>query len=122
TKETPPDDSIRSLTGPPSSLRTKTEPLPETNPPTEIPVAPSAAPSPSIAAAAKLTPVQAMDIADIEARTRGYDLGEYQLPKAEYNGGNDTWSVGYVGRGADGSEKRLSVVVQDKSGKAEVKK
>jgi hypothetical protein len=69
-----------------------------------------------------LTPVQAMDIADIEARTRGYDLGEYQLPKAEYNAANDTWSVAYVGRSADGTPKKLNVVVQDKNGKAEVKK
>ena len=63
-----------------------------------------------------------MDIADIEARTRGYDLGEYQLPKAEYNAADDTWSVSYAPREADKSAKRLSVTVQDKSGKAEVKK
>jgi hypothetical protein len=119
--QTPADDSIKTLTGPPAGLRSKTGPLPETNPPTEIPTAPAAAPAPS-AATAKLTPVQAMDIADIEARTRGYDLGEYQLPKATYNSANDTWSVAYIGRGADGTEKKLGVVVQDKSGKAEVKK
>lgn len=126
TKETPADDSIKALTGPPSALRGKNAtPLPETNPPTEIPTAANTAPSPSVAAAAavaKLTPVQAMDIADIEARTRGYDLGEYQLPKAEYSAANDTWSVAYVGRSADGTSKKLNVVVQDKSGKAEVKK
>ncbi|HEY6071023.1 MAG TPA: hypothetical protein VIU85_06590, partial [Chthoniobacterales bacterium] len=122
-KETPVDDSIKSLTGPPSSLRGKAAtPLPETNPPTQLPGASNTAPSPSVAAAPKLTPVQAMDIADIEARTRGYDLGEYQLPKAEYNSANDTWSVAYIGRSADGTSKKLSVVVQDKSGKAEVKK
>ena len=63
-----------------------------------------------------------MDIADIEARTRGYDLGEYQLPKAEYNAASDTWSVGYVARDADNKDKKLSVIVQDKTGKAEVKK
>jgi hypothetical protein len=63
-----------------------------------------------------------MDIADIEARTRGYDLGEYQLPKAEYSATNDSWSVSYVGRDGEKGGKRLSVVVQDKSGKAEVKK
>ena len=63
-----------------------------------------------------------MDIVDIEARTRGYDLGEYQLPKAEYNAANDTWSVSYTGRDAEGGAKKFNVVVQDKSGKAEVKK
>jgi len=123
-KETPVDDSIKALTGPPSSLRGKAAPppLPETNPPTQLPGTSNTAPAPSAAAVSKLTPVQAMDIADIEARTRGYDLGEYQLPKAEYNAANDTWSVAYVGRSADGTPKKLNVVVQDKNGKAEVKK
>jgi len=122
-KETPVDDSIRTLVGPPSSLRTG-PPTPEVSPKTEV------APPPPVEAAAaessapdgpKLTAVEAMDIADIEARTRGYDLGEYQLPKAEYNATNDTWSVSYGGRESDKS-KKLSVMVQDKSGKAEVKK
>jgi hypothetical protein len=63
-----------------------------------------------------------MDIADIQAREQGYDLGEYQLPKAEYNATDDTWSVSYIGRDDDKSGKHLSVVVQDKSGKAQVKK
>ena len=63
-----------------------------------------------------------MDIADIEARTQGFDLGEYQLPKAEYNASDDTWSVSYIGRDKDKASKRLSVTVQDKSGKADVKK
>ena len=112
----PPDDSILTLTGPPSSLRTKTAPSAETNPSTGIPTAPS-----SNSPVPKLTAVQAMDIADIEARTRGYDLREFQLPKAEYNATNDTWSVGYAGRDSGGT-KKLSVVVQDKTGKAEVKR
>lgn len=63
-----------------------------------------------------------MDIADIEARTRGFDLGEYQLPKAEYNAADDTWSVSYMGREGEKKAKHLSVIVQDNSGKAEVKK
>ena len=63
-----------------------------------------------------------MDIADIEARTKGYDLGEYQLPKAEYNAGSETWSVAYVARDADNAGKKLGVTIQDKTGKAEVKK
>ncbi len=63
-----------------------------------------------------------MDIADIEARTKGYDLGEYQLPKAEYNSTTDTWSVTYIPRDADSTAKKLNVTIQDKNGKAEVKK
>jgi hypothetical protein len=120
TKETPVDNSIRTLTGPPSSLHVNAPP-PETNPPMQISRPPTVAAS-SPAAGPKLTAVQAMDIADIEARTKGYDLGEYQLPKAEYNAASDTWSVGYAARDGEKDTKKLSVTIQDKSGKAEVKK
>src|SRR5438876_1641796 len=113
------DNSLRTLTGPPSSLHVKTPP--ETNPPAQISTPPIAAASPPTTGS-KLTAVQAMDIADIEARTKGYDLGEYQLPKAEYNAASDTWSVAYVARDADKAAKKLSVTIQDKTGKAEVKK
>jgi hypothetical protein len=118
-KETPADNSIRTLTGPPSSLHVNAPP--ETNPPMQISTPPTAAAS-SPPAGPKLTAVQAMDIADIEARTKGYDLGEFQLPKADYNAANDTWSVGYVAREGDKTDKKLSVTIQDKTGKAEVKK
>ncbi len=116
---TPVDNSLRTLTGPPSSLHLRTPP--ETNPPAQISTPPIAAVS-SPTAGPKLTGVQAMDIADIEARTKGYDLGEYQLPKAEYNAASDTWSVTYVARDAGKAAKKLSVTIQDKTGKAEVKK
>jgi hypothetical protein len=116
--ESPVDDSIRTLTGPPSSLHTKPEPV-TTPAPESLPTIPAAT---SSSVAPKLNAVQAMDIADIEARTRGYDLGEYQLPKAEYNTATDTWSVSYIGREGDKKAKHLSVIVQDNSGKAEVKK
>ena len=116
---TPVDNSLRTLTGPPSSLHVRTPP--ETNPPAQISTPPIAAVS-SPTAGPKLTGVQAMDIADIEARTKGYDLGEYQLPKAEYNAASDTWSVTYVARDAGKAAKKLSVTIQDKTGKAEVKK
>jgi hypothetical protein len=120
--ETPVDDSIRTLTGPPSSLRTK-QPAPPAStpaPPVSAPTIESASPPPS--AGPKLNAVQAMDIADIEAREKGYDLGEYQLPKAEYNATDDTWSVSYIARDRDKGGKHLSVIIQDKTGKAEVKK
>jgi hypothetical protein len=118
-KETTADNSIRTLTGPPSSLHVNAPP--ETNPPMQISTPPIPAAS-SPPAGPKLTAVQAMDISDIEARTKGYDLGEYQLPKAEYNAATDTWSVGYVARDADKTDKKLSVTIQDKTGKAEVNK
>ena len=120
-KETPVDDSLRTLTGPPSSLRSSAPP--KTNPPTQISMPSTTAVSPSPPpTGAKLTAVQAMDIADIEARTKGHDLGEYQLPKAEYNAANGTWLVAYVARGADKDAKKLTVTIQDKTGKAEVGK
>ena len=124
-KETPPDDSIQSLIGPPSSLRMKAAAARATPPPAAAVVPASPPPSTpaevSTPATPKLTAVEAMDIADIEARTRGYDLGDYQLPKAQYNSSSDTWSVAYVARGS-GESKKFNVSVQDKSGKAEVKK
>ncbi|HXY60389.1 MAG TPA: hypothetical protein VEH26_02155 [Chthoniobacterales bacterium] len=118
-QESPVDDSIRTLTGPPSSLHAKPEP--EITPAQETSV-PTPAASSSSPAEPKLNSVQAMDIADIEARTRGYDLGEYQLPKAEYDASTDTWSVSYIARDGARNAKRLSVIVQDKSGQADVKK
>lgn len=117
--ETPTDGSLRSLVGPPSSLRSN-PPKSDANPPAQINSPAAEAASPSVQDGPKLTAVEAMDIADIEARTRGYDLGEYQLPKAEYNATNETWSVSYAGQ--SDKSKKLSVTVQDKSGKAEVKK
>jgi len=120
-KENPVDDSLRTLTGPPSSLHINA--APKTNPPTQISTPSTTAVSPSPPpTGAKLTAVQAMDIADIEARTKGHDLGEYQLPKAEYNAANGTWLVAYVARGADKDAKKLTVTIQDKTGKAEVGK
>jgi len=120
-KETPVDDSLRALTGPPSSLHINAPP--KTNPPTQISTPSTTAVSPSPPPpGAKLTAVQAMDIADIEARTKGHDLGEYQLPKAEYNAANGTWLVAYAARDADKDAKKLTVTIQDKTGKAEVGK
>jgi hypothetical protein len=120
TQETPVDDSIRTLTGPPTSLHAN---LPADAKTTQEISAPSTtAVSSPAQATPKLTAVEAMDAADIEARTKGYDLGEYQLPKAEFNATNGTWSVMYVRRDGDKSGKQLSVTVQDKYGKAEVRK
>lgn len=119
-EETPVDNSIRTLTGPPTSLRVKSSAPPVATLAPEI-SAPAIAPATSSTNTPKLNAVQAMDIADIEARTKGYDLGDYQLPKAEYNASQDTWSVSYIGRG-DKKSKPLSVTIQDKSGKAEVGK
>ena len=117
------DDSIRTLTGPPKSLHVNAPPPPETNPPTQISTPPAeAVSSPPPPTGPKLTAVQAMDIADIEARTKGYDLGEYQLPKAEYNSATDAWAVTYIPRAADSTAKKLSFTIKDKTGKAEVKK
>jgi hypothetical protein len=119
-KETPFDDSIESLTGPPPSLRTKNPS--ETNPPPQGAAAARETAASPVAGSTKLTAVNAMDIADIEARTHGYDLGEYELPKAEYNAASDTWLVSYAPRQAASNTKNLSVVIQDKNGKAEIKK
>src|SRR5262249_11284701 len=116
--ETPVDQSLQLLTGPPAELQMHSPSAQEPNPPAAVSSSPT---RPQSLAGAKLTAVQAMDIADIEARTNGYDLGEYQLPKAEYNSATNTWLVAYLGRDGN-AEKKLNVTVQDKTGKAEIRK
>jgi hypothetical protein len=105
------DDSLRLLVGPPSSLRkgpidhassvgpkTEAAPLPETNP--------------------RLTNEEVVDLADAEARRRGYDLAEYQRAEPQYNAADETWSLSYDQHAVAGEEeagKNFSVAVDDKT-------
>jgi hypothetical protein len=108
------DDSLRALVGPPSSLRT-------------FPVAADAAsthaeperPS-SPAANAHLTQEEAIDLADAEARALGYNLDEYQRPKADYSAVEDKWWLFYDQKSGDGMPeigKYFSATVHDKTKK-----
>jgi hypothetical protein len=107
------DDSLRSLIGPPSSIRVNAVP--------KAPAAPSP-PPPILPEVAALSTVEVIGLADAEARNQGYDLGEYELPKVSaYDSKADTWSITYQQKGK-GNGKRFVVTVEDKSRKAIVSK
>ena len=110
------DDSLRSLVGPPSSLR-----------PNSVPDAPVASPTPdagsSPLANPPLTKAEVIDLADTMARTHGYDLGSYQRPATAYHEADDTWSLSYDQTPADGASeagKRFSVSVDNKTKRAAI--
>jgi hypothetical protein len=123
------DDSLRSLISPPALLRMKAmaeaspkAPMPakESSPPPQesVPLAtPSPPPGPSLSA------TEVIDLADAEARTQGYDLGEYQRPQAHYTATDGTWSVSYAQKYVDGMGEvgtPFSVTVEDKTKKISI--
>ena len=91
------DDSLRSLTGPPALLRKN--PGAEPSPQASIPSTTSS-PAPVIAKP-QLTAAQVIELADAEARGQGYELGEYQHPRARYTPADGTWSVFYDQKSVD---------------------
>jgi hypothetical protein len=106
----PASNSLQSLTKPPSSLRT--------NVATGDSVQTSTPP-----ARPRLTTAEVIGLGDAEARTQGYDLGEYQRPRVNYISANDAWLVVYDQKGAPGRggiSKHISVRVEDKTKKASV--
>ena len=123
------DDSLRSLISPPALLRMKAmaeaspkAPIPakESSPPPQEsvpPATPSPPPGPSLSA------TEVIDLADAEARTQGYDLGEYQRPQAHYTATDGTWSVSYAQKYVDGMGEvgtPFSVTVEDKTKKISI--
>lgn len=121
-KSSPIDQSLRSLIAPPASLREQAAgslPQPVSATPPPAPKVPTPPPGP------QLTAAEATSLADIEARTWGYDLGEYQLPTSEYNAAGGRWNVVYEAKEPSGkadSSKHFSVTIDDKTKKAEVTK
>ena len=109
----PVSDSLRSLTAPPASLRTDAAAAP-------LAPTPQTAQSASDESGAGLNAAEVINLADAEARTRGYNLEEYQQPQAQHSTDADTWSVAYEPK--TGAAKRFSVVVDQKTKKAEVSK
>jgi hypothetical protein len=108
------DDSLRALIGPPSSLRRNvaTGGWSESE-------KPESASSPS--ANANLTKQQVLDLADAEARARGYDPAEFRRPQPQYNAAKKTWSLFYDQKQADEMPeigKYFTVTVDDKTKKA----
>jgi len=126
----PASDSLRSLTAPPSGLRTD---LAADAPPQ--PSAPAAASSPAEApipaivssppVGPRLTAEEVVGLADAEAIAQGYDLGHYQRPQAHYTATDETWLIVYDQNSVDGngmgkSGKQFRVNVDDKTKEASV--
>jgi hypothetical protein len=108
--------SLAELAVPPSALRNEpTVETPSTAPEADLASSPSAT--------AHLTTDEAVEIADTEARARGYDLSEYQRPTADYSKVKGKWSLVYDLKKPDvvqDKPHRLRVTIDDASRKADV--
>ena len=96
-----PKASVESLVGPPSTLHT--------NP---------AATNASSSGSARLTKEEVVDLADAEARSRGYHPAEYQRLDPQYNSADEVWSISYDRISADEmaeTAKHFSVTIDDKT-------
>ena len=62
---------------------------------------------------ARLTKAEVVDLADAVARARGYDLTEYQRPKAQYDPADQIWLLSYDQNRA--VRKHFIVAVDDRS-------
>lgn len=103
------DESVRSLAGPPSSLRTY--------PASENPAANPLDPNPP------LSKEEVTDLADTLARARGYNPAEYERPEPHYNSANDAWSLSYDQKPSDGAaetSKHFNVTVDGKTKRASI--
>ena len=110
--------TLSDLTGPPSSLRAGSE---SSTPPRSE----TKSKSSGTRGVADLTEDEAIGLADGEARSRGYNLDEYQRPKADYSAVKDKWSLFYTlkdSKAAGGDLQPFSVTVEDKTKKVEIRK
>lgn len=98
------DDSLRSLTGPPPSLRN-----PKTQPPRN---------AAANADSAALTEQEVVELADAEAQRRGYDLSQYQRPGTHFDPVDSTWSLLYEPKNVStkaATGKHFAVAVDSKT-------
>ena len=112
-KESRADVSVNALVGPPSSLRSTAENSHER------------ANAESASESDRLTESTAVKLADSEARNQGYHLEDYERPKADYSAVKQKWILYYdLKKSADRSrgEGPLSVTVEDKTKKVEIRK
>lgn len=96
------DDSLQLLVWPPRSLRVRSAGTKSAPP----------------FANARLTKEEVIDIADVVARSRGYDPAEYERPEPQYDPADQTWSLLYDQKPIDGTaeiRKHFSVAVSDKT-------
>ena len=103
------EESLRALVAPPSGLNRTSDGdiLPDALPGTALP-----------AGDARLTKEEIVDLADREARARGYNPSEYERAEPQYNPTDAIWSVSYNQRSADGvaeTSKHFNVTIDDKT-------
>jgi hypothetical protein len=106
--------SVNALVGPPSSLRSTDENSSERS---------SAGPAAS--ESDRLNESDAVNLADTEARNQGYNLENYERPKADYSEVKRKWILYYdLKKSADRGlgVAPLSVTVEDRSKKVEIRK
>jgi len=118
TPEAAKKSSLTDLTGPPSSLRENSSEAPKSE------TSPTARRS-GTRGVASLTEDEAIGVADAEARAKGYDLAQYQRPKADFSAVKDKWSLFYTlkdPKGAGGDLQPFSVTVEDKTRKVEIRR
>lgn len=116
------DNSLSALTGPPSSLRSGS--IPESPTPSKTETK-SRSTSSAPRGVAQLSEDEAIGLADIEARAKGYDLNEYQRPKTDYSAVKDKWSLFYNlkdPKAAGGDFQPFSVTVEDNTKKVEIRR
>jgi hypothetical protein len=113
-KPSPRDVSVNSLVGPPSSLRTTRASEKSKNGPS----------SPTIASG-PLTESEATRLANNEAQNQGYTLDSYERPKVDHLKVKGRWVLFYELKKSE-TESRLpptlSITVEDKTRKVEVRK
>ena len=100
------DESLRSLTGPPPSLGA---------------VAPPDLPPGSDAAGSRgprLGKEDAIGLADAAARSKGYDVNQYQRAEPQFDAIDQTWSVPYEPKSQ--TVKHFTVAIDDKTGRTAV--
>lgn len=102
------DDSLKSLAGPPSSLRNN--PGADASP-TE--------PARALGGNPPLSKEEVIDLANTTARAHGYDLAQYERAEARYNESDDAWALSYEQKSAE-SGKRFTVMVDGKTKKAAI--
>lgn len=120
--EPPKKSSLTDLTGPPSSLRDGS--MPESSAPPKSETT-SKSKSSGTRGVAELTDDEVVSLADTEARAKGYDLDQYQRPKADYSAVKDKWSLFYTlkeSKSAGGDLQPFSATVDDKTRKVEIRR
>ena len=120
TKRSNSEGTLNELTGPPSSLRGGS--IPESSAPAR---SETKSKSSGARGVADLTEDEAVSLADAEAQSRGFNLSEYQRPKADYSAVKDKWSLFYTlkdPKASGGDLQPFSVTVEDKTKKVEVRK